>query len=95
MPLSLRTATRRRGKIRAAGPGTLRDANSRATKADYPHSESTSPKSRKILDGVPADEQAKIKDSTPLEYTISTWKADPPRLKSQPLWDQRGHHARR
>src|SRR5262250_2912954 len=36
MPLSLHTATRRRGKIRGAGPGTLRDASSRATKAFYP-----------------------------------------------------------
>jgi hypothetical protein len=30
------TATRRQGKIRGAGPGTLRDASSRATKAFYP-----------------------------------------------------------
>jgi len=36
MPLSLQTATRRQGKIRGAGPGTLRDASSRATKAFYP-----------------------------------------------------------
>jgi predicted TIM-barrel fold metal-dependent hydrolase len=36
MPLSLHTATRRHGKIRGAGPGTLRDASSRATKAFYP-----------------------------------------------------------
>src|SRR5262244_1880920 len=36
MPLSLHTATRRQGKIRGAGPGTLRDAASRATKAFYP-----------------------------------------------------------
>src|SRR5690242_20040464 len=36
MPLSLHTATRRQGKIRGAGPGTLRDAGSRATKAFYP-----------------------------------------------------------
>jgi predicted TIM-barrel fold metal-dependent hydrolase len=36
MPLSLHTATRRLGKIRGAGPGTLRDASSRATKAFYP-----------------------------------------------------------
>ena len=36
MPLSLHTATRRQGKIRGAGPGTLRDASSRATKAFYP-----------------------------------------------------------
>jgi predicted TIM-barrel fold metal-dependent hydrolase len=34
--LSLHTATRRQGKIRGAGPGTLRDASSRATKAFYP-----------------------------------------------------------
>jgi hypothetical protein len=33
MPLSLHTATRRQGRIRGAGPGTLRDASSRATKA--------------------------------------------------------------
>jgi predicted TIM-barrel fold metal-dependent hydrolase len=36
MPLSLHTATRRQGKIRGAGPRTLRDASSRATKAFYP-----------------------------------------------------------
>src|SRR5215212_9693356 len=36
MPLSLHTATRRQGKIRGAGTGTLRDASSRATKAFYP-----------------------------------------------------------
>jgi predicted TIM-barrel fold metal-dependent hydrolase len=36
MPLSLHTATRRQGKIRGAGPGTLRDASSRATKAFCP-----------------------------------------------------------
>ncbi|HWB47791.1 MAG TPA: amidohydrolase family protein [Stellaceae bacterium] len=36
MPLSLHTATRRTGKIRGAGTGTLRDASSRATKAFYP-----------------------------------------------------------
>jgi predicted TIM-barrel fold metal-dependent hydrolase len=36
LPLSLHTATRRQGKIRRAGPGTLRDASSRATKAFYP-----------------------------------------------------------
>src|SRR6202040_2951825 len=36
MPLSLHTATRRQGKIRGAGPATLRDASSRATKAFYP-----------------------------------------------------------
>jgi hypothetical protein len=36
LPLSLRTATRRQGRIRGAGPGTLRDASSRATKAFYP-----------------------------------------------------------
>jgi predicted TIM-barrel fold metal-dependent hydrolase len=36
MPLALHTATRRQGKIRGAGPGTLRDASSRATKAFYP-----------------------------------------------------------
>ena len=36
MPLSLHTATRRQGKIRGVGTGTLRDASSRATKAFYP-----------------------------------------------------------
>jgi predicted TIM-barrel fold metal-dependent hydrolase len=36
MPLSLHTATRRQGKIRGAGPRTLRDASSRATKAFGP-----------------------------------------------------------
>src|SRR5689334_14710520 len=36
LPLSLHTATRRQGKIRGAGPGTLHDASSRATKAFYP-----------------------------------------------------------
>ena len=36
LPLNLHTATRRQGKIRGAGPGTLRDASSRATKAFYP-----------------------------------------------------------
>src|SRR5207245_1783447 len=36
IPLILHTATRRQGKIRGAGPGTLRDASSRATKAFYP-----------------------------------------------------------
>jgi predicted TIM-barrel fold metal-dependent hydrolase len=36
LPLSLHTATRRQGKIRGAGAGTLRDASSRATKAFYP-----------------------------------------------------------
>jgi predicted TIM-barrel fold metal-dependent hydrolase len=36
MPLSLHTATRRQGKIRGVGPGTLRDASSRSTKAHYP-----------------------------------------------------------
>ncbi|HEX5318670.1 MAG TPA: amidohydrolase family protein [Stellaceae bacterium] len=36
LPLSLHTATRRTGKIRGAGTGTLRDASSRATKAFYP-----------------------------------------------------------
>src|SRR6185437_5319916 len=36
LPLSLHTATRRQGKIRGAGTGTLRDASSRATKAFYP-----------------------------------------------------------
>ena len=36
MPLSLHAATRRQGKIRGAGPGTLRDASGRATKAFYP-----------------------------------------------------------
>src|SRR3954467_15198832 len=36
LPLSLHTATRRQGKIRGAGPGTLRDASSRATEAFYP-----------------------------------------------------------
>jgi predicted TIM-barrel fold metal-dependent hydrolase len=36
LPLSLHTATRRQGRIRGAGPGTLRDASSRATKAFYP-----------------------------------------------------------
>ena len=36
MPLSLHTATRRQGKIRGAGPQTLRDASSRSTKAFYP-----------------------------------------------------------
>ena len=34
--LSQHTATRRQGKIRGAGPGTLRDASCRATKALYP-----------------------------------------------------------
>ncbi len=34
--MSLHTATRRQGKIRGAGPATLRDASSRATKAFYP-----------------------------------------------------------
>jgi hypothetical protein len=34
--LSLHTATRRQGRIRGAGDKTLRDANSRATKACYP-----------------------------------------------------------
>src|SRR5439155_281934 len=74
LPLSLHTATRRQGKIRGAGPGTLRDASSRLRDvigvdnmmwgSDYPHSESTFPQSRKILAeilaGVPEDEQAKI-----------------------------------
>jgi hypothetical protein len=32
LPLSLHTATRRQGKIRGAGPGTLRDASSRGDK---------------------------------------------------------------
>ena len=36
LPLSLHTATRRQGRIRAAGDKTLRDASSRATKALYP-----------------------------------------------------------
>jgi len=36
MPLSLHAATRRQGKMRGAGPGTPRDASSRATKAFYP-----------------------------------------------------------
>jgi predicted TIM-barrel fold metal-dependent hydrolase len=36
LPLSLHTATRRQGKIRGTGPGTLRDASSPATKAFYP-----------------------------------------------------------
>ena len=36
LPLSLHTATRRQGKVRGAGPGTLRDASSRATKAFCP-----------------------------------------------------------
>ena len=36
MPLSLHTATRRQGRIRGAGPGTLRDASGRATKSHYP-----------------------------------------------------------
>jgi predicted TIM-barrel fold metal-dependent hydrolase len=36
MPLSLHTATRRQGKIRGAGPKTLRDASSRATKVIGP-----------------------------------------------------------
>jgi hypothetical protein len=36
LPLSLHTATQRQGKIRGAGPGTLRDASGRATKAFYP-----------------------------------------------------------
>jgi predicted TIM-barrel fold metal-dependent hydrolase len=36
LPLSLHTATRRQGKIRGAGTGTLRDASSRSTKAFYP-----------------------------------------------------------
>jgi predicted TIM-barrel fold metal-dependent hydrolase len=36
LPLSLHTATRCQDKIRGAGPGTLRDASSRATKAFYP-----------------------------------------------------------
>jgi predicted TIM-barrel fold metal-dependent hydrolase len=36
LPLSLHTATRRQGKIRGVGPGTLRDASSRSTKAFYP-----------------------------------------------------------
>jgi predicted TIM-barrel fold metal-dependent hydrolase len=35
-PLSLHTATRRQGRIRGAGPRTLRDASSRATKAFGP-----------------------------------------------------------
>jgi hypothetical protein len=35
-PLSLHTAARRQGRIRGAGPGTLRGASSRATKAFYP-----------------------------------------------------------
>jgi hypothetical protein len=36
LPLSLRTATGRQGRIRGAADKTLRDANSRATKAFYP-----------------------------------------------------------
>src|SRR5205807_651575 len=67
MPLSLHTATRRQGKIRGAGPGTLRDAigvDKMMWGSDYPHSESTFPQSQKILAeilaGVPQDEQAKI-----------------------------------
>ena len=36
LPLSLHTATRWQGKIRGAGPGTLRDASSRATEDFYP-----------------------------------------------------------
>jgi hypothetical protein len=36
LPLSQHTATRRQGRIRGAGPGTLRDDSSRATKAFYP-----------------------------------------------------------
>jgi predicted TIM-barrel fold metal-dependent hydrolase len=36
MPLSLHTATRRQGRLRGAGPGLLRDASGRATKAFYP-----------------------------------------------------------
>jgi len=35
MPLSPHTAARRQGRIRGAGPGTLCDASSRATKAFY------------------------------------------------------------
>ena len=35
LPLRLHTATRRQGKIRGVGPGTLRDASSRAPKAFY------------------------------------------------------------
>jgi hypothetical protein len=35
-PAAQPAATRRQGKIRGAGPGTLRDASSRATKAFYP-----------------------------------------------------------
>ena len=35
MPLSLHTATRRQGKIRGTGPGTLGDARSRTTTASY------------------------------------------------------------
>jgi hypothetical protein len=36
LSLSLHAATRQQGKIRGAGPGMLRDASSRATKAFYP-----------------------------------------------------------
>ena len=36
MPRSLHGATRRQGKIRGGGPGMLRDASRRATKAFYP-----------------------------------------------------------
>src|ERR1700738_1356854 len=36
LPLSLHTATRRQGRIRRGGPGTLRDASTRATKGFYP-----------------------------------------------------------
>ena len=67
MPLSLHTATRRQGKIRGAGDKTLRDAigvDNMMWGSDYPHSESTFPRSREILKailaGVPDDEQAKI-----------------------------------
>jgi hypothetical protein len=42
--------------------------------SDYPHSEATFPQSRKILAGVPDDEQTKIAGGTPPACTILTWR---------------------
>jgi len=62
-------------RSQGAGPRTLRDPNSRATKAEYPHNQSTfSPNGARSWRGVPDEEQAKIGGSTPPECTISTWE---------------------
>jgi hypothetical protein len=58
--------------------------------SDYPHSESRLPRSRKILEGAPEDEQAKIAAAAPPACTILTRRGWPALLEEPIYADRRG-----